>query len=39
MTFVSSVDDSTVLNAVQGRFEVNIAEMPDEIGVETYMAS
>ncbi|KAI8911847.1 P-loop containing nucleoside triphosphate hydrolase protein [Gorgonomyces haynaldii] len=39
VTFVSSKEDSTVLNDVQGRFEVNIAEMPQEIAVSTYMAS
>jgi ATP-dependent RNA helicase UAP56/SUB2 len=39
ITFVSSVEDSTVLNAVQGRFEVNIQEMPEKIDISTYMAS
>lgn len=39
ITFVSSVEDSDVLNTVQGRFEVNILEMPDEIPISTYMAS
>ncbi|KAJ3186867.1 Suppressor of the cold-sensitive snRNP biogenesis mutant brr1-1 [Gaertneriomyces sp. JEL0708] len=39
ITFVSSQEDSQVLNDVQGRFEVNIKEMPAEIDVSTYMAS
>jgi ATP-dependent RNA helicase UAP56/SUB2 len=44
ITFVSSVEDSTVLNrfifvesfSVQGRFEVNIAQMPAKIDVSSY---
>lgn len=39
VTFVSTVDDSTVLNSVQGRFEVNISELPEKIDISTYMAS
>ncbi|KAI9105931.1 P-loop containing nucleoside triphosphate hydrolase protein [Phlyctochytrium arcticum] len=39
VTFVSSQEDSNVLNEVQGRFEVNITELPDQIDVSTYMAS
>ncbi|TPX56290.1 hypothetical protein SpCBS45565_g08436 [Spizellomyces sp. 'palustris'] len=39
VTFVSSQEDSSVLNDVQGRFEVNITELPDQIDVSTYMAS
>ncbi|KND02048.1 DEAD-box ATP-dependent RNA helicase 15 [Spizellomyces punctatus DAOM BR117] len=39
VTFVSSQEDSNVLNDVQGRFEVNITELPDQIDVSTYMAS
>lgn len=39
VTFVSSKDDSTVLEQVQSRFEVEITELPDEIDVSTYMAS
>lgn len=39
VTFVSSVADSEVLNSVQGRFEVNITELPETIDVSTYMAS
>lgn len=39
ITFVSTVDDSNVLNAVQGRFEVNISELPEKIDISTYMAS
>lgn len=36
ITFVSSVEDSEVLNSVQGRFEVNIAQMPATIDVSAY---
>eukprot|EP00003_Mantamonas_plastica_P005664 TRINITY_DN1458_c0_g1_i1.p2 TRINITY_DN1458_c0_g1~~TRINITY_DN1458_c0_g1_i1.p2 ORF type:complete len:342 (+),score=147.31 TRINITY_DN1458_c0_g1_i1:332-1357(+) len=37
ITFVSSSEDSEVLNAVQERFEVNITELPDSIEVSSYM--
>jgi ATP-dependent RNA helicase UAP56/SUB2 len=37
ITFVSSKDDSTVLESVQSRFEVEITELPDEIDVSSYM--
>ena len=39
ITFVATVEDSNVLNAVQGRFEVNISELPEKIDISTYMAS
>lgn len=39
ITFVSSPQDSEVLNKVQERFEVNITELPEHIEVSTYMAS
>jgi len=39
VTFVSSGEDSEVLNKVQERFEVNITEMPDEVEISSYMAS
>lgn len=39
ISFVSSPEDSAVLNEVQGRFEVNIAELPAEIEASTYMNS
>jgi ATP-dependent RNA helicase UAP56/SUB2 len=38
VTFVSSKDDSDVLEQVQSRFEVEITEMPDQIDVSTYMS-
>ena len=34
ITFVASETDAKVLNSVQDRFEVNIAELPDEIHVD-----
>lgn len=39
ITFVSSSDDSKVLETVQSRFEVEITELPDEIDVSTYMTA
>lgn len=39
ITFVSSQEDSDVLNAVQGRFEVNISELPQKIEVSAYSKS
>lgn len=36
VTFVSSSEDSEILNKVQERFEVNITEMPDKIDISTY---
>lgn len=38
VTFVSSKEDSTILEQVQSRFEVEITELPDEIDVSTYMS-
>jgi len=37
ITFVSSEDDTTVLNAVQQRFEVQITEAPSKIDPITYI--
>lgn len=39
ITFVSSKEDSTILEQVQSRFEVEITPLPDEIDVSTYMTS
>jgi len=39
ISFVSTPDDSKILEQVQSRFEVNIAQLPDEIDVSTYMNS
>ncbi|XP_039031467.1 DEAD-box ATP-dependent RNA helicase 15-like [Hibiscus syriacus] len=39
ITFVSSASDSDVLNQVQERFEVDIKELPEQIGTATYMPS
>jgi ATP-dependent RNA helicase UAP56/SUB2 len=39
ITFVSSAEDSKILEQVQSRFEVEITELPDEIDVSTYMTS
>ncbi len=37
ITFVSSAEDSGVLNAVQDRFDVDIKPLPDKIDASTYM--
>jgi len=37
VTFVSSKDDSSTLEKVQSRFEVEITELPEEIDVSSYM--
>jgi ATP-dependent RNA helicase UAP56/SUB2 len=39
ITFVSSKEDSTILEQVQSRFEVKITELPDKIDASTYMTS
>jgi ATP-dependent RNA helicase UAP56/SUB2 len=39
ITFVSSQEDSTILEQVQSRFEVEITELPDQIDVSTYMTA
>eukprot|EP00271_Cylindrocystis_brebissonii_P016565 TRINITY_DN403_c0_g1_i3.p1 TRINITY_DN403_c0_g1~~TRINITY_DN403_c0_g1_i3.p1 ORF type:complete len:427 (+),score=99.31 TRINITY_DN403_c0_g1_i3:112-1392(+) len=39
ITFVSSEEDSKKLNEVQGRFEVNIKNLPEQIDTTTYMSS
>jgi superfamily II DNA/RNA helicase len=39
ISFISSKEDSAILEAVQSRFEVEIGELPDEIDVSTYMSS
>merc|ERR1712178_421865 len=36
ITFVSSQEDTTVLNDVQSRFEVDIQELPEQIDTATY---
>jgi len=38
ITFVSSKEDSEILEQVQSRFEVEISELPKEIDVSTYMS-
>jgi len=37
ITFVSSDEDTKILNEVQSRFEVEVKELPDEIDTSTYM--
>lgn len=37
ITFVSTSEDSDVLNQVQERFEVNITAMPEKIEISSYM--
>ncbi|CCG84331.1 protein of unknown function [Taphrina deformans PYCC 5710] len=39
ITFVSSPEDEEVLAKIQGRFEVDITELPDEIDQSLYMTS
>jgi len=39
ISFVSSEEDAKNLAEVQSRFEVNIAELPDQIDINTYMSS
>jgi ATP-dependent RNA helicase UAP56/SUB2 len=39
ITSVSTAEDSTTLEDIQSRFEVNITEMPAEIDTSTYMYS
>uniref|UniRef100_A0A7S0GXV2 RNA helicase n=2 Tax=Amorphochlora amoebiformis TaxID=1561963 RepID=A0A7S0GXV2_9EUKA len=39
ITFVSSKEDSEILDKVQSRFEVAVNELPDEIDTSTYMGS
>lgn len=39
ITFVASEADSTVLNQVQERFDVNINVMPDSVEASLYMGS
>lgn len=36
VTFVSDETDAKTLNDVQDRFEVNVAELPEEIDISTY---
>jgi len=38
ITFVSSSDDSAVLEKVQSRFEVEVTALPDQIDTSTYMS-
>merc|ERR1711920_36573 len=37
ITFVSTEEDSAILNQVQDRFEVDIKELPEQIDTATYM--
>ncbi|KAK6468982.1 ATP-dependent RNA helicase DDX39A [Huso huso] len=37
VTFVSDETDAKILNDVQDRFEVNVAELPEEIDISTYI--
>lgn len=37
ISFVTSKEDADILNDVQGRFEVNITELPDEIETSSYI--
>lgn len=39
ITFVSTKEDSSVLEQVQSRFEVEIKELPDQIDVSSYMTA
>lgn len=39
ITFVSDETDAKILNYVQDRFEVNVAELPDEIDISSYSKS
>ena len=39
ITFVASATDTETLNSVQGRFEVDIKELPEQIDTATYMPS
>lgn len=36
ITFVSDENDAKTLNDVQDRFEVNVAELPEEIDISSY---
>lgn len=36
VTFVSDETDAKTLNDVQDRFEVNVAELPEEIDISSY---
>lgn len=36
VTFVSDEADAKTLNEVQDRFEVNVAELPEEIDISSY---
>lgn len=36
VTFVSDETDAKILNDVQDRFEVNVAELPEEIDISSY---
>merc|ERR1712146_242618 len=37
ISFISTDEDAQVLKDVQGRFAVNISELPDQIDISTYM--
>lgn len=38
ITFVASAEDSTTLESVQSRFEVEVPELPEEIDITSYMS-
>lgn len=38
ISFISRSEDATELANVQSRFEVNIAELPDQIDIASYMS-
>jgi len=38
ITFVASKEDSTTLESVQSRFEVEVPELPEEIDITSYMS-
>merc|ERR1712070_193586 len=39
ISFISSEQDQEILSKIQGRFEVNIPELPDEIDMSSYMST
>ncbi|KAI8987600.1 ATP-dependent RNA helicase uap56 [Mycotypha africana] len=39
ITFISDERDTGILNDVQGRFEVNIESLPEEVDINSYMTS
>eukprot|EP00590_Aulacoseira_subarctica_P002712 CAMPEP_0172434326 /NCGR_PEP_ID=MMETSP1064-20121228/70572_1 /TAXON_ID=202472 /ORGANISM="Aulacoseira subarctica , Strain CCAP 1002/5" /LENGTH=436 /DNA_ID=CAMNT_0013182537 /DNA_START=708 /DNA_END=2018 /DNA_ORIENTATION=- len=39
ISFISSENDQEILSKIQGRFEVNIPELPDKIDMSSYMST